>query len=437
MIATVSRPAVAALQAAVDGLLAVEVEAVPPRELAELLSGLEVQRRRLEAVDARLLAGLSAQAAPADFGATSVPDLVGGLARVTRAEARARAQRSVDVAPRRTLAGEPLPPIHPSTAAALAAGEISGAHCDVIVRYLGRLPASIAFEVFGAAEAFLVEAAKHEDPGALRRSGELLLARLDPDGTEPRDAQQDRDRYYTIGSSRRANAVAGEFTDESKAVWEAIRDALAAPQPAEDGTRDERTAGQRRHDAMLEAGLRLLNSGTLPDCGGVPVSVIVRLEATDLAHAAAGAPGGIAQTGHGDVVSVPRFLRLADQAEITTVALTATGGVLDYGRTRRCASAAQRRALAARDGGCCFPGCTRPSAWTEAHHVRAWIDGGRTELDNLCLLCAHHHRSFHSAGWSVAIIDGLPQWTPPAWLDPRRRPRPNTAHHLPDIDFAR
>ncbi len=42
---------------------------------------------------------------------------------------------------------------------------------------------------------------------------------------------------------------------------------------------DPRTAGQRRHDALLEAGLRLLRSGTLPDSGGAPVTVLAHLSA--------------------------------------------------------------------------------------------------------------------------------------------------------------
>ena len=426
----------AAFDAVVDGLGVADFGAFPAAEVAQLVSGLETRKRRLEAVEVRLISALSVAATPAEFGATSVPDLIGGLTRVTRSEARARAQRAVDLAPRRSLAGEALEPIHPRTADALAAGEISGAHADVITRYLGRIPPASSIEAFSVCEAFLVEAARHEDPATLRRSGELMLARLDPDGVEPRDEEQDRQRSFGIGRRGDPNGVYGSFTDENKAVWQAILDSLAAPQPGPDGEADPRTATQRHHDAMLEAGLRLLRSGELPDCGGVPVSVVVRVDADNLATTTRGQAGGIAQTAHGDVVSVHRFLSLADQADVTTVVLTASGEILDYGRTRRCASPGQRRALAARDGGCCFPGCTRPAAWTEAHHIRAWIRGGTTSLDNLCLLCPFHHRTFEAADWTVEMTDGIPQWIPPTWLDPQRRPRRNTAHHLPEINFA-
>jgi hypothetical protein len=75
---------------------------------------------------------------------------------------------------------------------------------------------------------------------------------------------------------------------------------------------------------------------------------------------------------------------------------------LDVGRSTRVVTAAQRQALAVRDGGCVFPGCSRPLAWCEAHHVRHWLDGGPTDLDNLALVCRAHHRAIHEGGWRLA-----------------------------------
>src|SRR5207244_4999931 len=90
---------------------------------------------------------------------------------------------------------------------------------------------------------------------------------------------------------------------------------------------------------------------------------------------------------------------------------------LDVGRASYTVPMPMRRALVARDRGCAFPICDRPAAWAEAHHVKHWIDGGETRLDNLVLLCGHHHRLVHHGGWTVAIgEDGLPTFTPPPWL---------------------
>jgi hypothetical protein len=83
--------------------------------------------------------------------------------------------------------------------------------------------------------------------------------------------------------------------------------------------------------------------------------------------------------------------------------------------------------LIARDHGCSFPGCDRPPEWCERHHIREWVDGGTTDLNNLTLLCRYHHHNFASRGWTCQINDdGLPEWRPPRWLDPDQTPRINS-----------
>ncbi|MFP5022414.1 HNH endonuclease signature motif containing protein, partial [Pseudonocardia phyllosphaerae] len=46
-----------------------------------------------------------------------------------------------------------------------------------------------------------------------------------------------------------------------------------------------------------------------------------------------------------------------------------------------------------------------------------------TELNNLVMLCKSHHRLIHKPGWEVRIRGGLPEFIPPAWIDPARRPK--------------
>jgi HNH endonuclease len=97
--------------------------------------------------------------------------------------------------------------------------------------------------------------------------------------------------------------------------------------------------------------------------------------------------------------------------------------VLDLHRTRQIASPAQTLALTASDGGCTFPGCQVAPQWCERHHVIAWYDGGPTNLTNLTLLCAYHHRRFHQRGWHCRINHhGLTEWIPPRWIDPQQKP---------------
>jgi len=94
----------------------------------------------------------------------------------------------------------------------------------------------------------------------------------------------------------------------------------------------------------------------------------------------------------------------------------------------RLATPAQRKALAARDGGCVIPGCGVPPAGCEAHHLRAWADGGPTDLDNQALVCACHHDAVHAGVWRLVMTGGVPRVIPPAWVDPARRALRNPVH---------
>jgi hypothetical protein len=67
------------------------------------------------------------------------------------------------------------------------------------------------------------------------------------------------------------------------------------------------------------------------------------------------------------------------------------------------------------------------------HHVEHWVDGGPTCLENLVLLCLHHHLVIHHDHWRLEMIDGLPWFTPPPWIDPGSTPN---GVHDPVDDLA-
>ena len=88
--------------------------------------------------------------------------------------------------------------------------------------------------------------------------------------------------------------------------------------------------------------------------------------------------------------------------------------LLNIGRKSRSIPPAIRRALKRRDHGCRFPGCTAHK-YVDAHHIQHWADGGETKLDNLTLLCRHHHRLVHEGGYGVRMTDqAIPEFTDPA-----------------------
>ena len=117
--------------------------------------------------------------------------------------------------------------------------------------------------------------------------------------------------------------------------------------------------------------------------------------------------------------------RISCDADLIPIVLNTDGVPLDVGRAHRLVQPQQRKALIARDHGCAFPGCHLPARWTDAHHVIHWKDGGPTDLANMVLLCKRHHRLIHHSAWEVHIVNGLPQFTPPDWLDPERKPLRN------------
>ena len=91
----------------------------------------------------------------------------------------------------------------------------------------------------------------------------------------------------------------------------------------------------------------------------------------------------------------------------------AKGQALSVGRKTRSVPPAIRRALQRRDRGCRFPGCTC-CRFVDAHHIQHWADGGATDINNLVLLCRHHHRLVHEGGFSlIRTPAGEHQFTDP------------------------
>ena len=109
---------------------------------------------------------------------------------------------------------------------------------------------------------------------------------------------------------------------------------------------------------------------------------------------------GAAELEGGTVIPGKVAQRLACDAHIIFASMK-DGEILDLGRKTRTPSAALRRYLIARDGGCVFEGCQTPAGACEAHHIIFWTSGGPTDRANLILLCLYHHHLVHDDGWQV------------------------------------
>jgi hypothetical protein len=106
------------------------------------------------------------------------------------------------------------------------------------------------------------------------------------------------------------------------------------------------------------------------------------------------------QLERGGLVSRETVRRIACDATITIAIDDDVGHTMFEGRQRRDPTEAQRRELRRRDQHCRFPGCGNV-IFTNPHHIREWHAGGCTDLDNLVLLCVHHHHLVHSGGWCM------------------------------------
>lgn len=105
--------------------------------------------------------------------------------------------------------------------------------------------------------------------------------------------------------------------------------------------------------------------------------------------------------------------RMACDADVIPIVLGTASELLDLGRTHRLVTPGMRKALWVRDQGCTYPECTIPAAWTEAHHITHWSNGGPTSMDNLTLLCGRHHTTVHNSGAHALIEHGHVHWTIP------------------------
>jgi hypothetical protein len=149
-------------------------------------------------------------------------------------------------------------------------------------------------------------------------------------------------------------------------------------------------------DALVDGCRRLQGAELLPQCPGATPRLTLTMSRVELRHRT-----GFATTETGQQLSASAVRRLCCDAEVIPAVLGGRSEVLDVGRTRRLVTAAIWKALVARDGRCRFPRCTRPPMMTHAHHLRHWADGGPTSLDNLVLLCGHHHRLVHTGPWQI------------------------------------
>jgi hypothetical protein len=418
------------LGAVLDEFESLPVDSFTDEQFLALWRDAEIPRRRLAPIDHALFQEVQARHLAWTCGAKSITLLARHVLRISTAEASARVKAAEALGRRRSLTGELLAPIYAKVAAAQANGSVAEAAAKVITGLIDRLPDAVRCEQDVQIEEFLVKQASILDLDALKQIGQRLVLTVDPDGRLKDAKYRDRQRDLRLtvrpdGSSHFEGEGTAEFTEWARTVL----DAMARPKPETDGVKDPRTAGQRRHDAMLDAFKLLARAELLPTAAGVTSVVMLTMSQESFETGE-----GTVTTGHGVILPAKQVLMWLDgDTKVVPIVFDNIKRIVATGTGQRLFSERQRLAMIARDGGCSFPGCDAPPQWTQAHHVIEYAEGGKTCTGNGCLLCGFHHREFARLGWHVLMADGRPQWIPPVWIDDTQTTRTNNTHN-PTLD---
>ncbi|WP_432559547.1 DUF222 domain-containing protein [Granulicoccus sp. GXG6511] len=338
----------------------------------------------------------------------------------------------------------------PELVNAHASGEVSTAQAVAIARTLEELPDDLAIAELEAATATMIGLAAEHDPSELARLGWRLLENVAPDRVEEILAEQ-LEREEKRAAARRGlkifsdhqgswilkgsfDAVEGE---ELAAILNAYAESAwkkAIDEPYPDSPKDR---SRLLADALMQIVRAHQARADGPVHGGDRPRVTLILSL------------GALVTGLGEMVlaggsslTAAEARRLACDCDLIPAVLDGLGVPLDVGREKRLVTPEIRAALVLRDRGCAFPGCDRPPSVCEAHHIMPWWAGGPTSLDNLVLLCPHHHRRVEPGRgqawdtdnphrWAIRLgADRLPEVIPPTGWDPQRRPRRHTRYTL-------
>ncbi|MDT7724096.1 MAG: hypothetical protein QOI21_672, partial [Actinomycetota bacterium] len=316
----------------------------------------------------------------------------------------------------------------PLTGKALSAGTITVEHVTVIHKALAKAPEDLSADLLAYAEKTLVDLAVQAPPLSVIHAGERLAAYWDVDSTKPKDPLAEPKRRLTWRFDKAGQMhITGELDPETAALLTGIIEPLATSRPLDEfGREDTRPLDERQGDALAELIHLATRAPDLPTSGTERALITVTISLDELERRA-----GTVFIDSIGYTTISHLRRMCCEAKVIPTVLGTHGDILDLGHARRTATPAQLRALALRDRGCARPGCRRKPRHCQAHHIQEWIDNGDTDLNNLVLLCLHHHLEIHHAGWSIRMVNGVPEFIPPKWLDHEQKPIRNATHNLP------
>ena len=324
---------------------------------------------------------------------------------------------------------------------ALREGRINDRQAVAVTQVLRTLPADLGTNAERQAEATMVGFCDAFDSRHLAGLSRHLLEVVAPEVAEEAEAERiardlrdaQRDRHLTFSDNGHGSTmIRGSLPAADAALLKAQIDAIAQQMhrtalELRDPGVEQPSWPQRRADALVELARKAATHRVAPVHGGDRPHLTITVRYEDLLADCRSA--GLVD---GTELTPSQLRQYACDAGILPVILGGDSGVLDLGRQHRLVTSDIRKALHVRDRGCVFPGCDRPAADCDAHHIVPWQQEGPTALRNLCLLCKHHHNLLEpdpkrspELQWMIRIPngDGIPEVVPPRFVDRDRSPR--------------
>jgi hypothetical protein len=304
-------------------------------------------------------------------------------------------------------------------AAGLAEGVVSPDKARVITQALDAIetdPVASAEDLV-LAEKLLVEYATQFTAKELKVIGRRILVEIDPDRFEQAEAkalhrEEERAARRTFYSSRdNGDGTIEIHARVSRAVGVRLRtilDSLAQPRKWSAENRGVKAPYDRLLGQAFARVVETYDVDQLPRHGGHATTVFITMSVEDLRKDLGTAALGF----DGETITAAEARRMACNADLIPVVLGTNSEILDLGRTARLAHPIQHRALRLRDKCCQAEDCDAPAAWTEAHHLKPWSEGGTTSLANMVLLCPSDHRRIHDPRYAhERLPDGRIRFT--------------------------
>jgi hypothetical protein len=293
----------------------------------------------------------------------------------------------------------------PATREALADGEVSYSAVRVLA-----CAHEMNSETYSAHEQTLLEAARSLNVRQLRQVVAYWSQAVDSErALDEADRAWEQRRLHVSATLGGMVRVDGDLDPET---GETLITALRAVQDSDSRDNepvDRRSPAQRRADALGEICRQWLDVPDRPEVAGERPHLTVMIDVEALRD---GSPG-TSEFDHVGPIPAELARRLSCDASISRVITRGRSEPLDIGRRTPVVPGPIRRAVVVRDRHCRFPGCDRPHAWCDAHHVQHWVSGGTTALSNLVRLCRPHHRLVHRGGFRLKPGDGGPRFLRP------------------------